>query len=188
MSRRPIRRALVSVYDKTGLAELVAALHAAGVEIVSTGSTAAAIEAAGAPVTRIEQVTGFPEVLDGRVKTLHPKVHAGLLADLRRPAHRQQLDDLEIAPFDLLVSNLYPFAETVASGASVDECVEQIDIGGPAMVRAAAKNYPTVAVVTSPQAYPDVIAALAEGGFTDAQRRLLASRSFRVRGMGFPGQ
>ena len=180
MSRRPIRRALVSVYDKTGLAELVAALHAAGVEIVSTGSTAAAIEAAGAPVTRIEQVTGFPEVLDGRVKTLHPKVHAGLLADLRRPAHRQQLDDLEIAPFDLLVSNLYPFAETVASGASVDECVEQIDIGGPAMVRAAAKNYPTVAVVTSPQAYPDVIAALAEGGFTDAQRRLLAAQAFAM--------
>src|SRR5690606_10748427 len=180
MSRRPIRRALISVYDKTGLPELVAALHAAGVEIVSTGSTAAVIESAGVPVTRVESVTGFPECLDGRVKTLHPKVHAGLLADLRRPAHQQQLDELDIAPFDLLVSNLYPFSETVASGASVDECVEQIDIGGPAMVRAAAKNFPSVAVVTSPDAYPDVMAALTAGGFTEAQRRSLAACAFAM--------
>src|ERR687891_571896 len=138
--RRPIRRALVSVYDKTGLDDLVRALAGAGVAIVSTGSTAARIAAAGVAVTPVEELTGFPECLDGRVKTLHPAVHAGLLADIRLPDHQRQLADLGIEPFDLLVSNLYPFTETVASGASVDECVEQIDIGGPAMVRAAGKN------------------------------------------------
>jgi phosphoribosylaminoimidazolecarboxamide formyltransferase/IMP cyclohydrolase len=178
MSRRAIRRALVSVHDKTGLAELAAALDAAGVEIVSTGSTAASIVAAGVPVTRVEELTGFPECLDGRVKTLHPAVHAGLLADLRRPEHAAQLAELGWKPFDLLVSNLYPFSETVASGAGEDECVEQIDIGGPAMVRAAAKNHATVAVVTSPVRYPQVRAALAEGGFTLAQRRALAAQGF----------
>jgi phosphoribosylaminoimidazolecarboxamide formyltransferase/IMP cyclohydrolase len=177
-TRRPIRRALVSVYDKSGLAELARALHAAGVEIVSTGTTASAIEAAGAPVVRVEDLTGFPEVLDGRVKTLHPRVHAGLLADLRRPAHAEQLADLGIAPFDLLVSNLYPFQETVASGASVDECVEKIDIGGPAMVRAAAKNYASVAVVTAVDAYPLIFQALRDGGFTLGERRALAARAF----------
>ncbi|WP_422773249.1 bifunctional phosphoribosylaminoimidazolecarboxamide formyltransferase/IMP cyclohydrolase [Plantactinospora sp. WMMC1484] len=176
--RRPVRRALVSVYDKSGLVELARALHAAGVEIVSTGSTAATIEAAGMPVIPVDTVTGFPEVLDGRVKTLHPKVHAGLLADLRLDRHAAQLDELGIAPFDLLVSNLYPFAETVASGADFDGCVEQIDIGGPAMVRAAAKNHASVAVVTSVSAYPSVLAALADGGFTAAQRRQLAARAF----------
>jgi phosphoribosylaminoimidazolecarboxamide formyltransferase / IMP cyclohydrolase len=176
--RRPIKRALLSVYDKTGLVELATALHEAGVQIVSTGSTATTIEQAGVPVTRVEDLTGFPETLDGRVKTLHPKVHAGLLADLRVPAHRQQLAELDIEPFDLLVSNLYPFTETVASGASVDECVEQIDIGGPAMVRAAAKNHPTVAVVTSVTAYPLILDALRDGGFSLAQRRLLAARAF----------
>ena len=136
--RRPIRRALVSVYDKTGLVELARALHDAGVEIVSTGSTASTIAGAGVPVTPVEQVTGFPEILDGRVKTLHPKIHGGLLADLRKDSHAAQLDEHGIAGIDLLVSNLYPFQATVASGASQDECVEQIDIGGPAMVRAAA--------------------------------------------------
>jgi len=176
--RRPIRRALLSVYDKTGLVELAQALHTAGVQIVSTGSTAQTVEDAGVPVTRVEELTGFPETLDGRVKTLHPKVHAGLLADLRLPAHEQQLADLDIAPFDLLVSNLYPFTRTVASGASVDECVEQIDIGGPAMVRAAAKNHPSVAVVTAVTAYPLVMDALADGGFTLTQRKLLAARAF----------
>jgi phosphoribosylaminoimidazolecarboxamide formyltransferase/IMP cyclohydrolase len=176
--RLPIRRALVSVYDKTGLPELARALHAAGVEIVSTGSTAGMIEAAGGPVTRVEELTGFPECLDGRVKTLHPKVHAGLLADLRQPSHRAQLDEFGIAPFDLLVSNLYPFQETVASGASVDECVEQIDIGGPAMVRSAAKNHANVAVVTTVSAYPQIINALADGGFTLRERRALAARAF----------
>src|SRR3712207_4838352 len=176
--RRPIRRALVSVYDKTGLDGLVQALVAAGVEIVSTGSTAARIAAAGASVTPVETLTGFPECLDGRVKTLHPKVHAGLLADLRLESHVTQLAELEVQPFDLLVSNLYPFTETVASGASVDECVEQIDIGGPAMVRAAAKNHPSVAVVTAVTAYPLILDALADGGFTLTQRRLLAARAF----------
>ncbi|MDR7279351.1 bifunctional phosphoribosylaminoimidazolecarboxamide formyltransferase/IMP cyclohydrolase [Catenuloplanes atrovinosus] len=176
--RRPLRRALVSVYDKTGLTELATALHAAGVEIVSTGSTASVIAAAGVPVTRVEELTGFPECLDGRVKTLHPKVHAGLLADTRLASHRTQLADLGIAGFDLLVSNLYPFQETVASGAGVEETIEQIDIGGPAMVRAAAKNHASLAVVTDPAAYPLVETALAEGGFTLQQRRALAARAF----------
>ncbi|MEV4628972.1 bifunctional phosphoribosylaminoimidazolecarboxamide formyltransferase/IMP cyclohydrolase [Micromonospora sp. NPDC049523] len=176
--RRALRRALVSVYDKTGLTELAQALHAAGVEIVSTGSTAATIAGAGIPVTQVEELTGFPETLDGRVKTLHPKVHAGLLADLRLDTHTAQLDELGIAPFDLLVSNLYPFSETVASGADFDACVEQIDIGGPAMVRAAAKNHASVAVVTSVQAYPSVLDALAGGGFTLGERRALAARAF----------
>jgi phosphoribosylaminoimidazolecarboxamide formyltransferase / IMP cyclohydrolase len=176
--RRTIRRALVSVYDKTGLDELVRALAGAGVEIVSTGSTAGRIEAAGVPVTRVEELTGFPECLDGRVKTLHPRVHAGLLADLRLDSHASQLAELDIEPFDLLVSNLYPFRETVASGADLDACVEQIDIGGPAMVRAAAKNHANVAVVTTPAAYPLVIEALGAGGFTLEQRRRLAARAF----------
>jgi len=177
-TRVAIRRALLSVYDKAGLAELAAALHAAGVQMVSTGSTAATIAAAGLPVIRVEELTGFPECLDGRVKTLHPAVHAGLLADLGKDAHRQQLASLRIEPFDLLVSNLYPFEQTVTSGASPAQCVEQIDIGGPAMVRAAAKNHATVAVVTSPDSYPDVLAALSEGGFTLAQRRRLAAQAY----------
>jgi phosphoribosylaminoimidazolecarboxamide formyltransferase/IMP cyclohydrolase len=176
--RRPIKRALLSVYDKTGLVELAQALAGAGAEIVSTGSTAATIEAAGVPVTKVEELTGFPETLDGRVKTLHPRVHAGLLADLRLDAHAEQLRELEIEPFDLLVSNLYPFSRTVASGASVDECVEQIDIGGPAMVRAAAKNHASVAVVTAVEAYGIVLEAVKAGGFTLAQRKLLAARAF----------
>jgi len=176
--RRPIRRALVSVYDKTGLDDLVRALAGAGVEIVSTGSTAARIAAAGVAVTPVEELTGFPECLDGRVKTLHPNVHAGLLADLRQPSHVTQLADLGVAPFDLLVSNLYPFTETVASGATPDECVEQIDIGGPAMVRAAAKNFASVGVVTAPSGYGAVVDALAAGGFTLDERRTLAARAF----------
>lgn len=176
--RRPVRRALISVYDKTGLTELATMLHAAGVEIVSTGSTATTIAAAGVPVVRVEDVTGFPECLDGRVKTLHPHIHAGLLADLRSGAHVAQLADLGVAPFDLLVSNLYPFQQTVASGADLDGCVEQIDIGGPAMVRAAAKNHASVAVVTSVSAYPVIEQALTDGGFTLRQRRALAARAF----------
>ena len=133
MAKVAITRALISVYDKSGLEELAAALHRAGVEIVSTGNSAAAISAAGVPVTKVEDLTGFPECLDGRVKTLHPRVHAGLLADTTRPEHRAQLDELGIAAFQLLVSNLYPFEQTVASGAGPQDCVEQIDIGGPAM-------------------------------------------------------
>ena len=178
MTRVAIRRALISVYDKDGLSELAAALHAAGVQLVSTGTTAATIAAAGLPVTPVEELTGFPECLDGRVKTLHPAVHAGLLAELAKDSHREQLAGLGIEPFDLLVSNLYPFEQNVASGASPAECVEQIDIGGPAMTRAAAKNHATVAVVTSPASYPEVVAALAEGGFTLEQRRRLAAQAY----------
>jgi phosphoribosylaminoimidazolecarboxamide formyltransferase/IMP cyclohydrolase len=177
--RTPIRRALLGVYDKTGVEELAAGLAAAGVELVSTGATARRIAEAGIPVTPVEQVTGFPECLDGRVKTLHPGVHAGILADRRKPDHVAQLDELGIAPFDLVVVNLYPFTETVASGATPDECVEQIDIGGPAMVRAAAKNHPSVAVVVDPARYADVLTAVAAGGFTLAERQKLAADAFR---------
>jgi phosphoribosylaminoimidazolecarboxamide formyltransferase / IMP cyclohydrolase len=178
IGRAPIRRALISVYDKSGLEGLASGLHAAGVEIVSTGSTAARIAAAGVPVTPVEELTGFPECLDGRVKTLHPKVHAGLLADMSNSRHEAQLAELRIEAFQLLVSNLYPFEATVASGASPEECVEQIDIGGPAMVRAAAKNHSLVAVITDPARYPDVLAATAEGGFTTDQRRQLAAEAY----------
>jgi phosphoribosylaminoimidazolecarboxamide formyltransferase / IMP cyclohydrolase len=178
-SRRPIRRALISVYDKTGLIDLARGLHAGGVEIVSTGSTAKTIADKGIPVTPIDEVTGFPEVLDGRVKTLHPGVHAGLLADLRKSEHAVALEQLGIAAFELVVVNLYPFSETVDSGAGVDECVEQIDIGGPSMVRAAAKNYPSVAVVVDPLGYGGVLAAVQNGGFTLAERKRLASLAFR---------
>ncbi len=175
---RPIRRALLSVWYKDGLDELVPALRAAGVEIVSTGTTAAYVEGLGVPVTRVEQVTGFPESLDGRVKTLHPAIHAGLLADLRLDSHAAQLEELGIAPFDLLVSNLYPFTGTVAAGGTEEEIVEKIDIGGPAMVRSAAKNHASVAVVTDPACYPEIVAALEAGGTTLAQRRSLAARAF----------
>ncbi|WP_197500635.1 bifunctional phosphoribosylaminoimidazolecarboxamide formyltransferase/IMP cyclohydrolase [Mycobacterium sp. 852002-51961_SCH5331710] len=177
--KRPIRRALISVYDKTGLADLARGLHEAGVSIVSTGSTAKTIAAAGVPVTPVEEVTGFPEVLDGRVKTLHPHVHAGLLADQRKPEHVSALSELGVEAFELVVVNLYPFAETVASGATIDECVEQIDIGGPSMVRAAAKNHPSVAVVVDPLGYDGVLAAVRAGGFTLDERKRLASLAFR---------
>jgi phosphoribosylaminoimidazolecarboxamide formyltransferase/IMP cyclohydrolase len=173
-----IKRALVSVYDKTGLEDLVRGLDAAGVALVSTGGSAKLIESLGVPVTKVEDLTGFPECLDGRVKTLHPKVHAGILADRRLESHVQQLADLGIEPFDLVVSNLYPFTDTVMSGATPDECVEQIDIGGPSMVRAAAKNHPSVAIVTSPERYADVLAATAAGGFTLAERQRLAAEAF----------
>jgi phosphoribosylaminoimidazolecarboxamide formyltransferase / IMP cyclohydrolase len=176
--RLPVRRALVSVYDKTGLEDLARALHEAGVALVSTGSTASRIADTGVPVTKVEELTGFPECLDGRVKTLHPAVHAGILADRRLDSHRDQLEELGIEPFDLVVSNLYPFTDTVLSGASQDECIEQIDIGGPSMVRAAAKNHPSVAIVTSPDQYDGVLAAVRDGGTTLAQRRRLAAEAF----------
>jgi phosphoribosylaminoimidazolecarboxamide formyltransferase/IMP cyclohydrolase len=178
LNQIPVKRALVSVYDKSGLEELVRGLHEAGVELVSTGGSAALIDGLGIPVTRVEDLTGFPECLDGRVKTLHPKVHAGILADRRLDSHVAQLADLGVEPFDLVVSNLYPFTQTVASGASVDECVEQIDIGGPSMVRAAAKNHPSVAIVTAPSRYADVLAAVAAGGFTLEERKALAAEAF----------
>ncbi|QSE89604.1 bifunctional phosphoribosylaminoimidazolecarboxamide formyltransferase/IMP cyclohydrolase [Rhodococcus pseudokoreensis] len=177
--RKAVRRALVSVYDKTGLVELATGLHKAGVELVSTGSTAAKIADAGIPVTPVEALTGFPECLEGRVKTLHPRVHAGVLADTRKPEHLAQLEELGIEAFQLVVVNLYPFTQTVASGATPDECVEQIDIGGPSMVRAAAKNHPSVAVVVDPARYDDVLTAIADGGFTLPERTALAAQAFQ---------
>jgi phosphoribosylaminoimidazolecarboxamide formyltransferase/IMP cyclohydrolase len=173
-----IERALISVSDKTGLVELAGALAAAGVEIVSTGSTAKTISDAGFAVTEVSAVTGFPESLDGRVKTLHPAVHAGLLADLRLESHERQLAELGIAPFQLAVVNLYPFVETVASGASPADVVEQIDIGGPALVRASAKNHANVAVAVSPASYPVILEALRSGGTSLVQRRALAATAF----------
>ena len=175
---RPVRRALVSVYDKTGLDALVRGLHEAGVLGRLDRGSAALIESLGLPVTRVEDLTGFPECLEGRVKTLHPKVHAGILADTRKPDHVTQLADLGVEAFELVVVNLYPFTATVASGATPDECVEQIDIGGPSMVRAAAKNHPSVAVVTDPATYDDVLDAVRRGGFSLAQRKRLAAQAF----------
>lgn len=176
--RSPIKRALISVYDKSGLEELATGLNRAGVAIVSTGSTAQKIAAAGVPVTEVADLTGFPECLEGRVKTLHPRVHAGILADRRKPDHLQQLEDLGVEPFDLVVVNLYPFVDTVNSGADQDAVVEQIDIGGPSMVRAAAKNHPSVAVVVDPTRYSDVVDAASNGGFDLAARRRLAAAAF----------
>ncbi|MGI8532395.1 MAG: bifunctional phosphoribosylaminoimidazolecarboxamide formyltransferase/IMP cyclohydrolase [Geodermatophilaceae bacterium] len=176
--RIAVRRALISVYDKSGLDELGTALYAAGVQIVSTGSTAARLRAAGVAVTAVEELTGFPECLDGRVKTLHPVVHAGILADRRKDTHRAQLAELGIEAFELVVVNLYPFQQTVASGAAEDDVVEQIDIGGPAMVRAAAKNHPSVAVVVDPGRYSDVMDSVRGGGFDAAARRDLAAAAF----------
>ncbi len=176
---KPIRRALVSVYDKTGLVELGEELAKAGVEIVSTGSTASVLRDHQVPVTPVEEVTGFPECLDGRVKTLHPKVHAGILANLDLPDHVNQLQQLGVRPFDLIVVNLYPFEDTVASGADYAECIEKIDIGGPTMIRAAAKNHAHIAVVTSPDQYVDVIAALNAGGTSAQQRQIMARDAFQ---------
>lgn len=174
----PVRRALISVSDKSGLLELAGALADAGVELVSTGSTAQTIRDAGYAVTDVASVTGFPESLDGRVKTLHPAVHAGLLADLRLASHEQQLADLGIAPFELVVVNLYPFVETVASGADTATVVENVDIGGPAMVRASAKNHPNVAIVVSPSSYAEVVEAVRAGGTTLELRKRLAAHAF----------
>ncbi|MDC4233725.1 bifunctional phosphoribosylaminoimidazolecarboxamide formyltransferase/IMP cyclohydrolase [Actinomyces sp. B33] len=175
---RPLTRALISVYDKTGLIDLARGLVDSGVEIVSTGSTAARLADAGLPVTPVEAITGFPEALEGRVKTLHPAIHAGILADQRKADHRDQIARLGIDAFDLVVCNLYPFSDTVASGAGFDECVEQIDIGGPSMVRAAAKNHPSVAVITSPDRYEDTVRAAEGEGFTLDERRALAAQAF----------
>ncbi len=178
MTRFEIRRALLSVYDKTGLADLAGGLNAAGVQIVSTGSTAAHLSEAGVPVTPVAEVTGFPEMLDGRVKTLHPRIHAGLLADRANADHVRQLAEQNIAPFDLVVVNLYPFRDTVRAGGSVPEVIEQIDIGGPALLRAAAKNHASVAVVVDPSSYGEVVAAANRGGFDQMARRRLAARAF----------
>lgn len=176
----PVRRALISCFDKSGVAELAAALHERDVTLVSTGSTAATVRDAGVPVTEVADVTGFPECLDGRVKTLHPRVHAGILADRTDPAHVAELEELDVATIDLVAVNLYPFTDTVAAGAGEDDVVEMIDIGGPTMIRAAAKNHGSVVVLVDPDDYGRVLAELDEhGGVTAATRRELAAKAFR---------
>jgi phosphoribosylaminoimidazolecarboxamide formyltransferase/IMP cyclohydrolase len=178
--KKKITRALISVSDKTDLVELGKSLHAAGVEILSTGSTAQTLRDAGIKVTDVSTYTGFPEIMDGRVKTLHSRIHSGILADQSNPEHLKAIADLDIAPFDLVVINLYPFTQTVASGASFANCMEQIDIGGPSMLRGAAKNHGSVAVVSDPAQYPLIEKALTEGGFTAEQRQRLALEVFRT--------
>jgi phosphoribosylaminoimidazolecarboxamide formyltransferase/IMP cyclohydrolase len=176
---RPVRRALLAVYDKTGVVELARALVELGATLVSSGGTAQVLLDAGLPVTPVEEVTGVPEMLGGRVKTLHPKIHGGLLADRRKPEHVEQLVEHGIEPFDLLVSNLYPFRETVASGAGFEDVIEKIDIGGPAMVRAAAKNFASVGVVVDPGRYDEIVDELRrESGLTLDTRRTLAAAAF----------
>ena len=178
--KKNFRRALVSVYNKDRLLEVGKALDSAGVEILSTGSTAKNLVAAGIPVTEVSQYTGFPEIMDGRVKTLHPRIHAGILADQNNAEHLEAIAGLEIEPFDVVIINLYPFAQTIAAGASFEDSIEQIDIGGPAMLRAAAKNHGSVAVVSDPSQYDRLLSAISSGGFTDTERRQLALEAFRT--------
>ena len=180
MNRKPIRRALISVYDKSRLNEIAKALAEHGVEIVSTGSTCKTLNENGIPATEVSTYTGFPEIMGGRVKTLHPKIHGGILADQDNPEHLSKIAELGIAPFDLIVINLYPFAATIASGADYAECIEQIDIGGPSMLRGAAKNHGSIAVVSNPNQYDKLLDALAQGGFTLAERKELAIEVFRT--------
>jgi phosphoribosylaminoimidazolecarboxamide formyltransferase/IMP cyclohydrolase len=179
MNRKKVARALVSVYDKTGLAELGKSLEKHGIEILSTGSTAKVLRDAGVKVIAVEDHTGFPEMLGGRVKTLHPRIHGGILADQSNPIHLQELADADISPFDLVIINLYPFTQTIASGAEFSECIEQIDIGGPSMLRGAAKNHNSVAVISDPSQYSLLNSALEQGGFTLEERRNLAMKTFR---------
>jgi phosphoribosylaminoimidazolecarboxamide formyltransferase/IMP cyclohydrolase len=175
----PVRRALLAVYDKTGVVELAQGLRELGADLVSSGGTASVLRDAGIEVTEVSQVTGYPEMLGGRVKTLHPAIHAGLLADRRDAGHLEQLAAQGIEPFELVVVNLYPFRETVASGAAFDDVVEKVDIGGPAMVRASAKNFESVGVVVAPAGYPAVLDELRrEGGLTRATRFALAAEAF----------
>jgi phosphoribosylaminoimidazolecarboxamide formyltransferase / IMP cyclohydrolase len=174
------RRALVSVSDKKGVEDFALRLSELGFEIISTGGTARSLTEAGVKVVPVSEVTGAPEILGGRVKTLHPKIHGGILADLGDPDHVEQLVEQDIGPIDLVCINLYPFEETVAGGAPEKEAIEQIDIGGPAMLRAAAKNFGTVIVVPSPEFYEEVLAALeSEGQVPEETRRRLALAAFR---------
>src|ERR1700704_6545118 len=169
MSKRPIRRALLSVSDKSGLADFARALANLGVELISTGGTAKALRDAGLTVTDVSQVTGFPEIMDGRVKTLHPKIHGGLLA--QRDKHAGAMAAHGIEAIDLLVSNLYPFEAMVAKGASYGEAIENIDVGGPAMIRAAAKNHDWVTVIVDPEDYAGALSEIAAGGVSPETRR-----------------
>src|SRR6266403_5261664 len=177
---RRMTRALLSVSDKAGLIEFARALADHGIDLVSTGGTAKAIAAAGLKVSDVSDLTGFPEMMDGRVKTLHPKVHGGLLAIRGNAEHAQSMKDHGIAPIDLLVVNLYPFEATVDKGAGFEECIENIDIGGPAMIRAAAKNHDDVAVIVEPEDYPAVLDELAanQGATTLRLRRRLAAKAY----------
>jgi len=178
MTRIAVERALISVSDKHGLIPFAGALLDHGVEIVSSGGTASYLEEAGLAVTRVTDVTGAPEILGGRVKTLHPRIHGGVLADLGRDDHRRDLADHDILPFQLVVSSLYPFEQTIAQGADHAQAIEQIDIGGPTLIRAAAKNHEWVAVVVSPDRYVDITEALESGGTTSALRLELAREAF----------
>jgi phosphoribosylaminoimidazolecarboxamide formyltransferase/IMP cyclohydrolase len=178
--RLPIRRALLSVSDKTELVAFAKALNWRGIKLVSTGGTARALAEAGLPVTEVAQVTGFPEILDGRVKTLHPAIHAGLLARRDLPAHEAALAQHHLERFDLLVVNLYPFEATLAAGAGFDDCIENIDVGGPAMLRAAAKNHESIAVVTDPADYDALVQELDLGGVGLETRRRLAAKAFAL--------
>ena len=178
--KKNFRRALVSVYDKNRLIEVGTALHAAGVEILSTGSTSKNLIAAGIPVTEVSDYTGFPEIMDGRIKSLHPRIHAGILVDQNNPDHLAAIAQLDITPLDLVIIDLYPFVQTIAAGASFEDSIEQIDIGGPAMLRGAAKNHNSVAVISDPSQYDQLLAAVSGGGFTTAERRQLALDAFRT--------
>ena len=178
--RKAIRRALISVYDKSRLVEIGKALQSAGVEILSTGSTCKTLKENGVAVTEVSEYTGFPEIMGGRVKTLHPRIHSGILADQNNPEHLAKIAELDIAPFDLVIINLYPFAATIASGADYAECIEQIDIGGPSMLRGAAKNHGSVAVLSSPNQYDLLLSALKSGGFSLSERKQLAIEVFRT--------
>ena len=175
-----IKRAILSVYDKTGIVEFARALVNAGVEIISTGGTYRALKEAGIPVVYVSDVTGFPEILDGRVKTLHPKIHGGILARRRLPSDLEDLRRIGAAGIDLVAVNLYPFEATIQKpGVTVEEALENIDIGGPCMVRAAAKNYPDVVVVVRPERYPMVAGRLLKGEAIDLEtRRQLAAEAF----------
>ena len=173
-----VGRALLSVFDKSGMADFARGLSEAGVELVSTGGTHKLISQAGLPVRDISDLTGFPEMMDGRVKTLHPKVHGGLLSVRDNPEHQASMDEHEIGPIDLVAVNLYPFEKTVASGASYDEIIENIDIGGPAMVRSAAKNHAFVTVVVDPADYPAILEAIRNGGIPFELRQKLAAKAY----------
>ncbi|GIV13630.1 MAG: hypothetical protein KatS3mg021_1912 [Fimbriimonadales bacterium] len=173
------RIALISVSDKSGLEPFARGLHALGFELLSTGGTARALREWGLPVREVSDYTGFPEILEGRVKTLHPRIHAGLLANLSLEAHRQTLEQLQISPIALVVVNLYPFEQALRAGASEAELIEQIDIGGPTLIRAAAKNFEHVAVVVRPRDYEWVLQRLQSGGLSREERALLASPRVR---------
>jgi len=177
MTDMPIHRALISVSNKTGLVEFAQGLARHKVRLLSTGGSAKVLKEAGLAVTEVSDHTGFPEIMDGRVKTLHPSIHGGILARRDDPKHRVAMETHSISPIDMVVVNLYPFAETVASGASYEECIENIDIGGPAMIRAAAKNHECVTVSTDPAEYESIIKAMDENdGHTPLELRQFLAR------------